>query len=158
MKQEQPILIYDESEIIENEIKFKMEEDNEDNKTEEEIREIVYNDYDLFTFQWDFLKEELTEVMHRLNKRNFFKTMWKASVNNFGWRNQDGFKTFHAETGEELLRAILPETDCTFRIFKYGRNGIKIQNFHHDSPTGNEWYYIKPMTIKEVEEDGKSFR
>ena len=79
--------------------------------------------------------------------------MWKVEVSNFGWRNQDGQKILRAENGLELLRGILPDTECTFRIYHDGRTGLKIQNFHHDSPTGNEWYYIYPMTLKEVEEE-----
>jgi hypothetical protein len=72
-------------------------------------------------------------------------TSWWAKVENFGWRSMSGFKAFTAESGEEFLREILPDTDCQFRIYDYefdGRKGFKVQNYHHDSPVGNEWYYI----------------
>lgn len=138
------ILEWDECNIVDNEVEY-MDED--------EIRNELYKDTGLFTMRWDNMTENLSYIMKGLAKRNYYKNRWVASVNNFGWRNQNGTKTFRAENGQELLREILPKTNCTFRIFKDGRNGIKIQNFHHDSPMGNEWYYIKPMTKREVELD-----
>jgi len=89
--------------------------------------------------------------MKGLVRRNYYKNKWVVSVKGFGWRNLDGLKAFTAENGQELLKEVLPKTDCTFIIFKDGKNGIKIQNFHHDSPIGNEWYYIRSMTRREVE-------
>jgi hypothetical protein len=154
MKQDKLIMEYDEFKISEEEIKYRKENKEDfgyEDLTDEEIEKMVYEDIDLFTFAWEDLKEYLTEVMSNLNKRNYYKHKWKVNVNNFGWRNLDGFKEVNAERGEELLREVLPNCDCTFRIFKDGKNGIKIQNFHHDSPMGNEWYYIKPMSKKEVE-------
>jgi len=102
-------------------------------------------------WMWDDFVENLTYVMKKKNYRNYYKDKWMADVRGFGWRCLDGYKRVTAETGKELLREILPKCDCTFKIFDDGRTGLKIQNFHHDSPTGNEWYYIRPMTINEVE-------
>lgn len=71
--------------------------------------------------------------------------IWNAKVNGFGWRNVDGHRNgFKAETAEALLFAILPNTGCTFEIYRYGRKGLAINNAHHDKPTGGEWYYITP--------------
>lgn len=72
---------------------------------------------------------------------------WYAEVKNFGWRSLDGYKYFHAETAEEILHQILPKCECIFKIFEW-ENGIAIQNWHHDSTTGNEWYYISPKKEK----------
>jgi len=104
-------------------------------------------------WMWDDFVENLTYVMKKKNYRNYYKDKWMAEVRGFGWRGLDGYKRVTAETGEELLREILPKCACTFKIFDDGHTGLKIQNFHHDSPTGNEWYYIRPMTIAEVEHD-----
>lgn len=90
---------------------------------------------------WLDLTNELTDKM----KNN---TEWKAKVRNFGWHESDGEKKFEAETGQSLLREILPDTDCSFIIYKYGE-GFAIQNFHHDSPTGKEWYYVLPNKEEE---------
>jgi hypothetical protein len=91
-------------------------------------------------FEWEDVGYFLTELMNKKNPSGF----WKATVNNFGWRNLDGYKFFEAATGHELLQNILPDTECTFNIANF-RNGILIQNYHHDSPTGNEKYYILPV-------------
>jgi len=103
--------------------------------------------------EWECLIDFLTEVMKKKNYRNYYKDKWIVEVNGFGWRNLDGHKKVTAETGEELLREILPRCECTFKIFNDGCTGLKVQNFHHDSPTGNEWYYIRPMRIDEVGND-----
>ncbi|MBU2571578.1 MAG: hypothetical protein KJ725_16440 [Gammaproteobacteria bacterium] len=50
---------------------------------------------------------------------------------------------FEADDGKTFLANILPKTDCTFKVF-LEQNIIRIQNFHHDSPTGNEWYTVRP--------------
>lgn len=158
-KKEKPIMTYDECGIVDTETEYRIDEAQQEQESElnnddqEIIRKEVLEDSDVFERAYEDLTEYLTEVMQDMTKRNYYKDRWKATVNNFGWLKQNGFKTFKAENGKELLEAILPETDCTFKIFKDGRNGIKIQNYHHDSPMGNEWYYIKPMTTKEVEKE-----
>jgi len=63
---------------------------------------------------------------------------------NFGWREIGGHKLMSTDDGTDFLLQILPDTDCTFYIYAYGDDGLKINNFHHDSPTGREWYYALP--------------
>ena len=102
-----------------------------------------------FTFEEEYssLTEYLTEVMESLPNYN---GTWCATVINFGWRSLNGQKIFKAEDGQGLLQEILPKTDCTYTIFKTeDGKGLAIQNFHHDSPTGNEWYYIFPSQDEE---------
>jgi len=101
--------------------------------------------------EWDFLTEALTELMQKIAKRYSNFGYWKASVRNFGWRSLDGEASFRAEDGTKLLQKILPDTPCHFRIFRDG-NELRIQNFHHDSPMGKEWYTVRPMYAHEVEE------
>lgn len=143
-------LSWDESDIMENEIAYRMEENAEELKagevTEDEIKNRVYNDSYIFNFAYDDLKESLTELMREVNAGEY----WDARVNNFGWRSLDGSKVFTAKTGEELLQNILPKTDCTFYIFKRAKMLI-IRNYHHDSPMGNEIYYIKPLSAKQYD-------
>lgn len=101
----------------------------------------ISNDEELEDFHWDDFLMELDYIVDSKNKGDY----WKASVNNFGWRNLDGQKFFKADSSIELLREVLPDTDCHFNIFNFGK-GIAIQNYHHDSPMGNEWYYLLPIT------------
>ena len=91
--------------------------------------------------------EELGKLMVEINDGN----SWIARVENFGWRKTNGHKLFKATRPDTLLREILPETDNTFKIFKRRQKykkckdsiqEIVIQNWHHDSSTGEEKYYI----------------
>ena len=89
-------------------------------------------------FEWEDLTLALTEIMEERNPSG----LWKAEMKNFGWKGVNGEKTFTTNDGKEMLNKILPNTDCSFKIYKYGRNGIAINNAHHDSPMWAEWYYI----------------
>jgi hypothetical protein len=140
------LLNWDTSEIIENQANYLLESGEYPEKTKDELYIMASEDSDLFNIEWDNLDNCLTEIMDKKNKDIY----WKVKVNNFGWRNLDGSKFLKAKSGKELLEGILPETECTFKIFNY-RNGFAVQNYHHDSPTGNEWYYIVPCTYRTYE-------
>ena len=138
------ILAYDQSAIVDNEIDFRME-NWKDRFGEKPSRDVianeVYQDSDIFQFAWDDLVADLTFLMKNRNPGGH----WHAEVKNFGWQSRSGHKDFHAVNGADFLREILPDTDNTFFIHQWGKKGFAIQNFHHDSPTGNEWYYVKPQ-------------
>lgn len=104
---------------------------------EDELLDKALEDTDLFTHEWDSLCDCLTELMTECNSLG----CWYIEAVNSGWQNLDGYQRCQALTGRELLRAILPKTDCTFTIYDDAGGGFAIQNFRHDSPTG-EWYYI----------------
>ncbi len=96
---------------------------------------------------WQDMLEDLDALMGEFNDSN----EWVCRVENFGWRKTHGLKTFKAKRPDLLLREILPKTDNTFKIFrrrhkyenaKCAINEIVIQNWHHDSCTGDEHYYI----------------
>ena len=131
------LLSWDQSQITQNQIQFLMEEEG---LSKEEAENRAYQDSDLFEWEWKYLTEELTELIRQRNPSG----CWYAEVENFGWRSLDGYQYFTAETGLDLLRAVLPNTDCLFRIYDHKDTGFAIQNYHHDSPTGKEWYYIVP--------------
>ena len=91
---------------------------------------------------WQEFIEDMDEyILKEIVKPTGF---WRATVVNFGWANRDGYAIFKADNATDLLSRILPKTDCTFHVFRYGK-GLAIRNWHHDSPTGNEWYYITPI-------------
>ena len=95
-------------------------------------------------FSWTDFCENLNPV---INKKSPTGT-WFATVENFGWDNRNGTKIFKAETAEQFFSQILPKCECTFKVFNYGK-GLAVQNYHHDSPTGNEWYYIIPKKLED---------
>lgn len=91
-------------------------------------------------WEWEDLCNDLTELMKAVNPAG----LWRGRVEGFGWRSVDGQRgEFAASCGSELLLAILPNTDCNFKIYKWGRKGFKIDNAHHDKPCGGEWYFIE---------------
>jgi hypothetical protein len=108
------------------------------NKTDDELFQMACEDPDLLEWNWRDLCDCLTNIMAKNSHGG-----WKAEVHNFGWRSLNGHKLFQASNGKELLREVLPHTDCTFKVYRYGR-GLALNNAHHDSPTWNEWYYITP--------------
>jgi len=99
-------------------------------------------DQSLLSEEWEYTIEALTEKM-----KEFHPVLWwKATVDNFGWTGANGVtKPFFADTGDKLLRKVLPDTECSFKIY-FRKDCIAINNAHHDSPCWNEWYYIKPMS------------
>jgi hypothetical protein len=99
-------------------------------------------------FEWEYLLEELNELIKEINTDGY----WYCSVENFGWRKQSGHAYLKFNTAREMLSKVLPKTDCSFNIFRE-KNNIKIQNYHHDSPTGNEWYELAPISQDEFEKE-----
>lgn len=96
--------------------------------------------------QWDFVLEDLTELVKEINPDGY----WYCKVENFGWRKQSGFAYLEFDDGMSLVSKVLPKTECSFKVFKQDKT-LKIQNFHHDSPTGNEWYELKPISCEKFE-------
>lgn len=91
----------------------------------------------------DEFEDSCYAIQAVLNKLKMKPTNWRAEVKNFGWQKLNGHKEFMAETGTAIMQAILPDTSCTFKIYRYGK-GFAVNNAHHDSPTWDEWYYILP--------------
>ena len=115
-------------------------DDFDEIKDEDQLRTEAYEDHDLIQMGYEDVTDSLTEWMGDDED-------WHCEVENFGWQNSNGYKDFRATNGATLLREILPNTDCTFNIWKDDDpRQLRIQNFHHDSPTGNEWYTLAPST------------
>lgn len=152
-----PILSWDTAEIASRETEYRMtnpEDFSVEGKTEDEVFQDVLRDGGLFNHEFDYLCDALTEMMENVAHRFHFG-YWYCEVSNFGWRSQGGHKYFKADTGKELLQQILPKTPCTYKIFRPKDRRtpkIMIQNYHHDSPVGKEWYHIWPMTVEQIEE------
>ena len=96
-------------------------------------------------FDWECMTDCFTDILTKFNP----KGGWHAEVEGFGWRGISGHKDFRATTGAQFLQNILPHTECRFNIFKE-KNAIKLQNYHHDSPVGNEWYTITKNNRQEA--------
>ena len=99
-------------------------------------------------FEWENFLSELDEIIKTINPNGY----WKAEVENSGWRKLNGYAYFQANTGKSFLHNLLPKTECHFKIFKQG-NTLKVQNYHHDSPMGDEWYTLKSITEKQYNKE-----
>lgn len=108
-----------------------------------------YDDQDSIDAGWEMMVNDLTEFMNKILPEGQWlsEVSWHCEVKNFGWQHRDGYKDFNAHTGQELLRAILPNTDCTFEIWlDEEAKEIRVNNAHHDSPSGGEIYTV---TVKD---------
>jgi len=149
------IAAWDIYEIIQSQVSCLKDEDEntqqklkEGSLTEDQLFCQVSQDFDLFQFEHECMADNLTEYMKRINPDGY----WRAEVSNFGWRCLDGSKYFSADTGAELLQNVLPQTECTYKIFRVrARRWLAIQNYHHDSPMGREWYIVKPCAQSSYE-------
>jgi len=134
-----PFLSWDTATILKNQAKYLVETGEAEH--EDQGWAIASEDSFLLDIEWEYFLSCLTEKLNAINPDGY----WQGEVENFGWQKTSGHKEFEADTAQDFLSAILPETDCTFHIYideDHPFKEIKIQNFHHDSPMGNEWYTI----------------
>ncbi len=109
------------------------------------------------SWEYDVMVEDCIEALNDWIKKvaGDVGDYFYAWINDFGWTNASGFKTFYAKNGAELLNAILPKTQNTYYVYEDKENEdknylLRVLNYHHDSPTG-ETYYIRLATEKEKE-------
>lgn len=140
MNTRKPITTWNDTETVETEVAYRLTEDNPENKTAEELREEIYTDSFFWDIQRESFREYLTEIMQ---SRKGFTGFWKVEGRNMGWQNRQGYKYIKADSGEELLKAILPDTDCTVTVYRHAR-GLEMRVSHHDAPTG-EWHVLKTI-------------
>lgn len=92
------------------------------------------------------LLDDLDELLKQVNPEGY----WYCEVKNFGWKSQSGYAYLEFSTGREMIQKVLPRTECSFHIFRE-EYILRIQNYHHDSPTGNEWYELTPINSEQYE-------
>lgn len=163
MKAKKPIISWFPNEILQNDIDYYTS--NKENALEklgveptdtdfqideqtlkERIEELIYADEQfILELAWESEMDYLSEYLDKINPDGY----WVASIENFGWRSTSGYSYIRTDEGKEcsaiqLLRKVLPDTDNHFYVYKHKR-GIKINNYHHDSPSGREWYYLIPI-------------
>jgi len=94
-----------------------------------------------FEDEYDVMCDELTALMQKINKGG----QWYATVKNQGWMLRSGWTSFKATDAHALLARIC-HSDSHFKLFVEGKGFgryFRIQHFHHDSPTGAEWYEVR---------------
>lgn len=132
-------LRWDTNQNIKDRIRHLMEEgDMEGPMSEAEATANAEEDHDLQNWEWESMADTFSEWMEELNPKG---NTWCVSGQNLGWQRRSGYKEIlysDGSTGRDLLRNILPRTECTFTI-NYDGESFEISNSHHD---GSETYHI----------------
>ena len=119
--------------------------------SEEDALDQAHNDDYIIQEGWEFLLEDLQT---KLDEYNPDERGWFVIGINLGWQNRSGEMSLEHLDSKALLGKILPDTECVLNIFvDDDSKTIEIQCFHHDSPVGNEWYYIS--VAEEEQDDGE---
>ena len=154
-KIQQSVVYWDESDIWQNRVDDLVECEE---LSKEEAEERANDDLSwLLEIEWDWMVDNLSEVMNQVSSRFVNKGFWMVEGNNLGWRGKSAYKVVEADTGKELLEEVLPKTQCTFFVFRPDDKRtpeLHINNFHHDTRFSNlngENYYIRPMRAIEVQ-------
>lgn len=90
-------------------------------------------------WEWEGVLNDVEILMEKFKTDN-----WLVQVEGFGWRKASGSLYVKAKTASELIIKTLPNTENHFKIYDRGDH-FAINNSHHDSPTGSEWYYVRPL-------------
>jgi hypothetical protein len=142
-QKEQPLLVWDTHKIIRARAEYLLGEYPEDYPDLDAAFAMACEEPDTVESEWEGFTEYLTEILEERNPNGH----WYVEMCNFGWRGTNGYKLMSVDDGAGFLSQVLPDTDCTFYIYADGDDGLKINNFHHDSPVGKEWHYATPATM-----------
>ena len=158
--EEKPVITWDTCEIIKFYAKDLMEQNEIEREDDPEVEELTEeeaweraagSDF-LFTDEWEYITEYLTEIMVEINPGGG----WSATGEDLGWQKRSGYKRFKAESGEDFIKELLPETDCTFRIYrrkdKDGTEYLYIKNSTHDAPMGEHYNIYKAEVCSNCDE------
>jgi len=152
------VLSWDQGQIFNDEVDYLMEEEG---LTEIEAQNRVSDNCELYTFPWECTIESFNEILkkvtsrfyNKITEKDYDKALFYVEGYNLGWRNRSGFKVVEAGNALDLIRGVLPKTDCTWFVHRpedKREPSLSINNYHHDSPTG-EWYHLRPLNTKEAE-------
>lgn len=131
---------WDTYEIAKDNVEYVIQQSQEDFEageidavlTEDEALSQAYNDPVIYEMQWEWIQEQLNDWMKEYNP-DFLN--WCITGENMGWRRVSGAKEIpyrEAETAEDLIRKILPDTECSYTIY-YSGESLWIVNSHHDA-------------------------
>ena len=140
--QERPTLVWDTHSILQQQANALALLEQGEAANGAQTFDLACADPDPFTFEWEGLIDALTAVIAEMNPAGD----WRAWVHDFGWRRLCGESFFFARDGQTFLRELLPRTACLFNLYvDPSPPAIRLQNFHHDSPYGDEWYRVMPI-------------
>ena len=149
-QEEKPIISYDECDWMEEEVKHRLGEwqefyaEEEECPSEDKIRKDIIDDCCWLDFEREYYNEHLTEILKEKGKED---CAWGISVKGFGWSNSSGKDCAIIEDADDFWKKVLPDCQCTWKMYATDE-GLKVRNWHHDSPMGNEYYYLTPIDLE----------
>ena len=154
------VLSYSDSDIIESEIEYRMENKEDFGYDEDITEEEIYNEIDSEVFQ-DYY-ESFLEGLGRLFSKKFKNYCARVDGEDLNWRHSSGYKYLRVYEhidgmfkepnyqcmGAEIISKLFSGSDCSIEVYQWGK-GIYIKIYHHDCPMGSS-YYIKPCAESTV--------
>jgi len=139
------IASWDMYEMTKCEVEYRMQEWKDFGYEEEPDENQVWNDVsedsDQHMFWWE---EQMIFLNDALVKRSA-SGEWYAKGVNMGWQNLTKSISVRVLNAEKFIGTMLPRSgEYTFYVYEDGDFGLKVMVSHHDSPTG-EWYYWTPF-------------
>ena len=108
--------------------------------SDEEAFERASQDHDHSQFEWECF---LDDVQTKLDEYNPDGRTWLIRGEQLGWQNRSGEMTVDESSSTKIFQKLLPNTEVTLEVFADDdQETISIRCCHHDSPTG-EWYYFE---------------
>lgn len=160
-KYEESEVYWDEGKIFSDRVDFLQVEEG---LSEDEAIKQASNDPFLYELDYECIMDRFNEILQSVTSRFYHKVGGKydkgyfyVTGRNLGWRGKSGFKVVGAENAQDLIREVLPNTQCTWFLFRPDDKReprLILNNFHHDtrfSGMGGEWYDIYPMPKKAVD-------
>jgi hypothetical protein len=112
--------------------------------------EFIREEYNFWT---EYVIEDITnQLVSFTDKLPHKETVFYIEARNIGWRHQSGYAIKEIETGEDLIKVLTGNYDFTLKVtFNFDDKLIEARVFHHDAPTGGEFYTFYPIVewIKE---------
>ena len=146
-REDNAYLVWDTYEVAKAQAEHLQEEDPD--LSDDDAYEQASADEYLYECEWDYLLTCLTDKMEEVNPGG----QWRCEGSGLGWQKRSGWMEFSATNGRDFLQAILPRTECTFKIYLDGEGDdqeIRMVNSHHDAM--GEVYIIRPQAEEEEDE------
>jgi hypothetical protein len=109
---------------------------------EEKVRQGVYGDYDLFSFEWECFCDNIGEMLEAISPKGY----WLIAAHSLGWTRRRGHKFINLKSvndGHEFLGLITPNTNFNLTIDELGDH-LDISISHHD---GTDSMTAYPMRV-----------
>ena len=106
-------------------------------KTDDELRQVCYDDSWWWQDEWKCVQEALTYLMEQVNPEG---KLWYVEGSGLGWEHRSGYNVLDLADGTELTKKFFEGFDCNFYVYRNmdGEKctGFRILRTSHDEPMG----------------------